>query len=199
MSDPIETLMKEHRLIERVLDSLDLFSAGLSGGSVDERLALESYAEFFRAFADHCHHGKEEKLLFEKLKEHGMPAESGPLAVMRQEHEVGRSVVRELRAIADGRGALTIDELDRARKASAEYVGLLRAHIQKEDNVLFALARRMLPAAVLSDLAGRFTAFERNEISQVTHERMHRLAESLISSSRGDGVATGARASGGGR
>jgi hemerythrin-like domain-containing protein len=182
MSKPIETLEKEHRLIEKVLASLGTFLQSISGESAKERETLRQYAEFFRVLADRCHHGKEEKLLFEALKKHGMPSEFGPLAVMMQEHEIGRSLVRELGSLSAGDGQLRAEELTRARTAGAEFISLLRAHIQKENNVLFPAADRMLSSDAVAELEGQFDSFERHEMGEGVHENMHRLAEGLIAS-----------------
>lgn len=50
--------------------------------------------QFFQVFADKCHHGKEENLLFPELERSGSPKERGPIAVMLAEHEQGQSFVK---------------------------------------------------------------------------------------------------------
>jgi hemerythrin-like domain-containing protein len=76
----IEILMGEHRLIEQVLGSLETYVVGIEQGEAPERQTLADYAAFFRGFADACHHGKEEDLLFQRMIERGFPREAGPLA-----------------------------------------------------------------------------------------------------------------------
>jgi hemerythrin-like domain-containing protein len=182
MSKPIEILMDEHRLIEQVLGSMGAFMSALPPADEQARKTVGEYARFFRLFADQCHHGKEEDLLFEALKRQGMPAEAGPLAVMMHEHESGRALVRELAAISEGEGGLTEDEQQRARTAAAQFIALLSAHIQKEDNVLFPAADRMLSSDTVAELKGQFDAFERRQMDEGLHESMRRLAESLVGS-----------------
>jgi hemerythrin-like domain-containing protein len=99
----IEVLMNEHRLIERALDSLDAYASEVRMGRPAARDVVGEYAAFFRGFADGCHHGKEEDILFQRMVERGFPREAGPLAVMYHEHEVGRGHVRTLGAIAAAR------------------------------------------------------------------------------------------------
>ncbi len=74
MSRAIDELMQEHRLIEKVLGSLEAFAeaAGKDGGA--SRETLGSYVRFFREFADRCHHGKEEDRLLVSMVKHGLPA-----------------------------------------------------------------------------------------------------------------------------
>ena len=57
---------------------------------------LANLQEFFRLFADQCHHGKEEELLFPLLEQKGIPRTGGPIGVTLHEHEEGRALVRQM-------------------------------------------------------------------------------------------------------
>jgi len=152
MSDPIQVLMDEHRVIEKVLDALET--------AADLEVPSEFYdraLEFCSAFADACHHAKEEDRLFPLLEEHGIPREQGPVGVMCDEHVQGRAYIQKMREAA------TAGDYDRVRRVSLMYVGLLRDHIQKEDNVLFAMARDVLGREDLERLGAEFTAAEKPE------------------------------------
>ena len=80
--DAIEMLMTEHRTIERVLDGLVGFSGEVQRRGGTEKPELLRFVTFLREFADECHHGKEENILFATMTEHGFPREGGPIAVM---------------------------------------------------------------------------------------------------------------------
>ena len=73
--DAIETLMNEHRVIERVLDGLVAFAEEIERKGTTEKEELGRFVTFVREFADACHHGKEEDILFAAMVEHGVPAE----------------------------------------------------------------------------------------------------------------------------
>ena len=65
---PIAPLMIEHRLIERMVRRIGLERLKLQrGGELDAVFLLEAI-DFMRAYADRCHHGKEEDILFNELK-----------------------------------------------------------------------------------------------------------------------------------
>lgn len=180
MNDPIETLMNEHRLIEKVLDSLERFTAAAGSEEGVDRKTVGEFAEFIREFADRCHHGKEEEILFTALEQGGMPPGMGPVAVMKQEHEIGRALVRRISAVAQGGdGILDEGETAELRAAAGDFIQLLRAHIQKEDQILFPMARNMLRPDAYSDVGARFEAFERDQMGD-SHERLHRQAEQLV-------------------
>jgi hemerythrin-like domain-containing protein len=180
MSQVTDILMNEHRIIERVLDALEAFARGAADRQTAERSTVRDFADFFSGFADCCHHGKEEDRLFPAMEAAGLPREHGPLAVMRHEHDEGRGHVRALRAIGEASGALTGAERQAMASHAMDFAALLRAHIQKEDGVLFPMAERVVPAAVLDRLSADFAAFERDVVGEGEHKRLHALADQLI-------------------
>ena len=136
--------MSEHRVIEQVLDCLDAIAAQAArGGNIDCADARDAVA-FLRGFADACHHGKEEALLFPLMEQRGIPPENGPTSVMRHEHEAGRAHVR---AMANALDKTDAGDGDAARTFVAHaqaFSELLRQHIAKEDHCLFGMADQLL-------------------------------------------------------
>lgn len=180
MTDPIETLMNEHRLIEKVLDSLEVFTRSSGREEAADRRTVGEFAEFIREFADRGHHGKEEEILFKALEQGGMPPGTGPVAVMKQEHEIGRGLVRRLAALAgEGDGILSEEETAELRSAAGDFIHLLRAHIQKEDSILFPMARNMLLAEDYDRVGERFEDFQRDQVAD-RDQALRSKAEQLI-------------------
>ncbi|MEN8181834.1 MAG: hemerythrin domain-containing protein [Myxococcota bacterium] len=169
MKDPIEALMEEHRVIEQVLSAID---------ATAERNAPVSFyqdvVDFVVNFADGCHHDKEEGLLFPAMVGQGMPRDAGPIGVMLQEHDVGRDCVARIRE------AIEVGDACAAGAAAADYSALLRAHIAKEDGVLYPIARDLLPAGEIASLAVRF---EEVEASRAGSARYRHLAARLLADS----------------
>ena len=180
MNQAIDTLMNEHRVIEKVLGALLAFAGQLEQGRRDERATLVEFAEFFRNFADKCHHGKEEDRLFAEMIRHGFPKEQGPLAVMVYEHDRGREHVRALAELGGGTGPLTAEETASAVQHARDFAALLSAHIIKEDTVLYPMSGRVLTALDYERLAGEFETFEKEVMGAGEHERYHQLAHRLI-------------------
>ncbi len=158
--DPIDTLMEEHRRIEEVLAALARYGRALAAGEAHDREELLRYVEFFRDFADTAHHGKEERILFTALAEHGLPAGAGPIAVMLSEHEEGRSHVRRLAEIGGGTGPLRPEERARAASLAGSFAALLGAHIRKEDEVPYPMSRQVLPPDAWPRIRARFETYE---------------------------------------
>lgn len=193
MARALETLMREHRIIERVLGSLATFTGRLDGDRPGARREVARFAEFFREFADRCHHGKEEDCLFVAMTDHGFPREAGPIAVMLAEHDTGREHVRRLTEIGSGDGPLSHEEMAAVRNHAESFIPMLAAHIQKEDRVLYPAAEQALPAAALEDLA---ETFERTVMGEGAHDHLHDLAEQLIETYPPNESALGSRPGG---
>jgi hemerythrin-like domain-containing protein len=173
-----ETLEAEHRLIQKVVAGMALLAEALERGGEADVATLESVVEFLRTFADRCHHGKEEALLFPALERRGVPGQGCPLGGLTMEHQKGRAMVREL---ADAVRAYR----ERESTAKERLVASLRAlagfypnHIWREDYLLFPLADKVLTPEDQSDLGEKFEAVER-EVGVEAHERFERLAEQL--------------------
>lgn len=172
-------LMNEHRLIEHVLDALDIAADHLARSRLVRPAFFLDAADFIAGFADGCHHRKEEGVLFGAMQESGAPSGGGPIAVMLAEHEEGRALTRGLREAA--RALEAGDESARARVVSnaRRYVSLLREHIAKEDGVLFPLADRLLSTERQARVIEGFDRVEREETGAGAHEKFHALAERL--------------------
>ena len=139
-----DILMSEHRVIERVLDALEIATRALEQGHAVRPGFFLDAADFIGGFADGCHHRKEEGVLFEAMISAGMPPNGGPIAVMLMEHEQGRQFTRGLRD-----GVKKWQEGDDAGRRllvtnARGYVALQRDHNMKEDEVLFPMAARMI-------------------------------------------------------
>ncbi len=173
-----QQLRDEHDGILVMLSVLEQLARELQHGREVNRTHLEQALDFLRTFADRCHHGKEEDLLFPALREAGLPSEGGPIGVMLHEHTEGRAHIRGM-ADALARLQAGADGADTFARHALGYVALLRAHIDKENNVLFALAERLLPPEAHTRLAADFDRVESERIGPGVHERYHALIRQL--------------------
>lgn len=174
-----EVLMEEHRVIERLLASLDLAVRRLEAGEPVRPGFFLDAAEFIKGFADGCHHRKEEGVLFPAMEAAGVPKEGGPIGVMLAEHEEGRRLVRAMRAAAE-----KLETGDASAKATVVqnakgYTSLLKQHIQKEDGVLFPLADRVVTGGKRDELREAFERVEHEETGEGVHEKYLEMVEAL--------------------
>lgn len=175
----IEDLKREHRVIELVLTGLEHIARRAEAERRVDRERADKALEILRNFADRCHHGKEERHLFRLMEERGVPRESGPIGVMLTEHEQGRAHVRALLESVAEAAAGAEQAVGSFAEQAADYVALLRQHIQKEDNVLYPMAERLFSQADDERLVEAFEAIERDEIGEGVHEKYHQWAHEL--------------------
>jgi hemerythrin-like domain-containing protein len=191
----IEVLMTEHRRIEQALGSLESFALEVEGGLTPDRAVLGDFATFFREFADASHHGKEEDVLFARMIERGFSRESGPIAVMLYEHVVGRGDVGALRQVAEGSGPVGPVEAHLVLEHASAFVPHLRAHIQKEDRILYPMALRLLPEPEMDAIGTQFEAYDAARRADGTYDRLDALCDRLVTSFRPDPARMAAAAS----
>jgi len=176
---PTDVLKEEHKGIKVGLSILGKVADKLQADQPVPPEHLEQLVDFIRTFADRCHHGKEEDLLFKALVEKGMPQEGGPVGQMLLEHEQGRAFVRgmseSLSAASEGETAA----VRRFAENAGGYVQLLRAHIHKEDQVLFPMADRLLSDDDQRKLSESFDRVESEHMGVGTHARYLDLAAKL--------------------
>jgi hemerythrin-like domain-containing protein len=181
MPMPTATLVlrKEHEAILKMLDASEEAARRIESGQTVAPETLEGLLEFFRLFADRCHHGKEEDLLFPLLETRGLPRHGGPTGVMLREHEQGRELIRQMVEAVGASKTGDAAALARWAEAARAYAQLLRAHIAKENEVLFVMAENMLSPEEQSTLAAEFEKLEVEKMGAGTHERLHALMDQL--------------------
>ena len=152
----IDVLMDEHRVIERVLDALETAASRLDRGEAVPAQFFLDAADFASGFADRCHHGKEEGVLFRAMDAHGEPTDSGVVGMLKDEHVEGRRYVQQLRAAATALAGGDSSAARRIASTSYAYSGLLREHIEKEDDAVFPMAADLIPAEEHDGVLARF-------------------------------------------
>ncbi len=157
---PADVLSHEHRVIVSKLEELEQHLGRVQAGEPLSRAFFDEALDFFRNFADGCHHAKEENLLFPRMKERGVPERGGPIGVMLAEHDQGRAYLRAVRENLDAADTGSSEALRIVTTNAASYVAMLRQHIQKEDNILFRMARMVLQPDDVAELIREFETVE---------------------------------------
>jgi hemerythrin-like domain-containing protein len=176
---PTEVLMHEHRVIEQVIACVDEITNRCEAGQALDTTSASEAIDFFRVFADRCHHGKEEDLLFPAMEEKGFSREQGPTGVMLREHDEGRYHVhgmsKAVERVATGDITAQAEFIEHARAFSV----LLRQHILKEDQCLFPMADRVFSATDQNALARSFAEVEHDDLGPGVHEKYVEIADQL--------------------
>ncbi len=132
-----------------------------------ERQDLQTLVDFLAEFADTCHHGKEEQLLFPRLHQTGSAEVQHTVERLLPEHAQARHWLASMRR------ALQPFSPEHFHDAARSYAALMLAHIEQENTVLFPMAERLLSTEQLLDLSQQFEAFEVRIIGAERHEALH--------------------------
>ncbi len=172
-------LKDEHGGIKVMLSILGKVCDRIEAGQRVETKHVEEILEFLKVFVDKCHHAKEEDHLFPAMEKAGIPREGGPIGMMLHEHQAGRDFIRGMAQAADGLGKGDAAAAMRFVANARGYTELLLQHIDKEDNILYPMAERRLPAAVDKTLAAEFEKVEEERVGHGRHEEFHRMMDRL--------------------
>lgn len=143
-ADPLIRFQAEHQEALTVLSRLEAAALALRrGGDPGPYLAATLEAHAFLSTAVRAHNDNEELALFPLL------GDDAPTAVFIEEHQRLRELERDLARVARAGDARATADV------AIETVELLRAHIAREDDVLFPLARERLGPGGLAQVAAR--------------------------------------------
>lgn len=150
----LDVLREEHRLIRHGLDRLEVALEPLAYAEVERVLDL------LARFADGVHQQKEEEQLFPLVGDRLRDMVRGALEAMTKEHFMARAYLRAARrALPDAMiGDLVAAEL--LRNSVESYIGLMRGHMRKEDEILFPFVAQSIGPHEDAALCATFTTIE---------------------------------------
>lgn len=176
---PSTVLRAEHQVILRVIGVLQRLVSRSQRGEGFELEALTRCVEFFRLFADACHHAKEEDLLFPVLEKSGIPKENGPIGVMLYEHGLARQYTKEMGEALQAKGVGASDAEKMFHVAAQQYIELLTNHIHKEDNILFNMGDQVMTDDDQEILCDKFCEVGCQAFSGKSRDDLARVADEL--------------------
>ena len=159
-----------------MLSIMSKVSEKLNAGDEVKKEDLNKILEFLINFADKCHHGKEEDIMFRVLNNKGLsePDRRG-MNELIAEHVFGRSTTRELveanTRYRNGDSA-ALDDIVRSLRTLADFYP---RHIEKEDKVFFPAVRAYFSEAEDQAMLAEFWEFDRKMI----HEKYKSVVDIL--------------------
>ncbi len=159
---PIGPLMREHRLIERMVKQLETELGRINASQRCEPSFIDIAVDFFRIYADRTHHGKEEDILFAALAKKKLAKEhQETMAGLIADHVFARKTVGRLvtakEMYASGSTASLADITD----CITELVRLYPRHIEKEDEHFFYPCMEYFSRQEQDEMLDRFWEFDR--------------------------------------
>ena len=157
--------MVEHRLIERMIARIGAEADRITaGGAVDPHF-IEAGTDFIRNYADACHHGKEEKILFRDLEKKGLSPEHGKtMDELIQEHIWGRQTTGKLVAAKEDYVSGNKRAVETIIECMSDLADFYPKHIIKEDKHFFKPVMEYFTRDELDVILEEESEFDRNFI-----------------------------------
>ena len=173
---PRGCLMIEHRLIERAIAFMQAEKKRLEEGGDLDPVTIDTLVDFIRTYADRCHHGKEEDILFADLENKPLSdSEQRLMSELVEEHKRGRRLTQTLLSAKDEVVAGHIEKLSEMLATMGELIEFYPRHIEKEDRHFFPDTERHYSDAELEQMIQEFYTFDMRMI----HEKYTTVVDTL--------------------
>ena len=176
--NPTQMLENEHLIIAKVVGAASVLADRLGAGQEVGNETLQGVVEFMRIYADKCHHGKEEELLFPLLGKKGVPMQGCPVGALTMEHGKGRVLVKGLAAATEAYQKGDPGGRQAVIQALHGIAELYPNHIWKEDYLLFPLTNKVLSPEEQQSLYQQFEQVE-ERVGREVYQRLEMFAEGL--------------------
>jgi hemerythrin-like domain-containing protein len=173
---PIDALMQEHRIIERMIPSFKKELARMEESKDVNVKFIETAVDFIRTYADHCHHGKEEGILFRELRK--KPLSNEHVVITNQlieEHAYSRKSTSNLAEANTSYINGNAESWKDVSKFLKELIEFYPKHIEKEDMKFFYPSMEYFSPQEREAMLTEFWDFDKKLI----HEKYERVVSEL--------------------
>ena len=136
-------LVAEHEMIERAMAVLKSNLEKIDE-AVKVPLQMQRAIDFLLEFGDKVHNTKEERFLFPLMGQKGLPVEGGPIGVMLMEHDAERNLLQRMMVELPNLAEATAAGRHKFAAEGFEYLTIRAEHIWKENDVLYAMGRKVI-------------------------------------------------------
>ena len=173
---PIGPLMKEHRLIEKMILIMRNEIEKMQQYNKANPLFIDIAVDFIRIYADRTHHGKEEDILFRDLEKKGLsPNHNKIMEELIEEHVWARNVVGKLVDAKNQYVKGKIETLSEIINLMSQLIEFYPKHIEKEDKHFFIPVMKYFTKDEQDQMLQEFWDFDKTLI----HEKYEKVVESL--------------------
>lgn len=138
----VEQLEQEHAMISRILDAMHAQCLSILQTKTVNTQWMADCLRYLQEYADVFHHQKEENLVFSHLKEATLQGKVLVEQGMLVEHDMARYYIRSMKKLLEEE--IHADTCVRWIGYLQAYMDLLHRHIEKENEVAYPYARRVL-------------------------------------------------------
>jgi hemerythrin-like domain-containing protein len=164
---PAGPLMIEHRLIERMIKQLKEKSQRFQKEKEVDIFFIDKAVDFIRMYADRCHHGKEEDILFRDLARKKLqPEHKKIMNELVNEHIHARNTTKSLVSAKELYAKQDKTVLSDIVKLMAELAELYPKHIEKEDKHFFLPCMKYFSKEEQAAMLNEFWEFDKKLIHE---------------------------------
>jgi hemerythrin-like domain-containing protein len=173
---PIDALMQEHRLIERMIAQMRKELVSMKSKQDVNSTFIDVAVDFIRVYADRCHHGKEEGVLFRELSGKQMsPQQSEMMRDLINEHVYARKTTANLDEAKERYLKGNEDARNDVWKLLNDLVEFYPKHIEKEDKRFFYPSMDYFSPQEQDTMLNEFRDFDR----KIIHEHYTKVLDEL--------------------
>ncbi len=173
---PIGYLMIEHRLIERMIKIITDELSRINKKNKPDLVFTDIAIDFIRTYADKCHHGKEEDILFSSLsKKQLRPEHKKIMAGLIEEHKMGRLAVGKLVNAKDKYSQGDSGALKSIKRQLKWLTEFYPKHIVKEDKGFFIPSMGYFSEQEQDGMLLEFCEFDNSPIQETYRNIVQRL------------------------
>jgi hemerythrin-like domain-containing protein len=176
---PTDTLAKEHALVILATKAAEQEVRYMRDTSEYRPEVIDELVDFFQYFTEGCHDPKEENLLFARMRARGLPGDTGILAEFYREHQEFHTRLRDIEHWLRTMKKTGTGEVPELAVRLDGYLKLMRAHVAREEELLFPMADELLTAEDQEELARGFDSIESEEMAVGVRQRYSELAQLL--------------------
>lgn len=164
---PVGSLMVEHRLIERLINMFQQEQGRIAKKNTVNLRFVDFSIDFLKTYADKCHHGKEEEILFRELSQKPLSIEHKELLDrLIQDHILGRKMVMSLSAARDRYACGDRCGLNEITGIMRDLAQFYSQHIEKEDKKFFLPVMEYFTKQEQARMLANFREFDQRVIHE---------------------------------
>jgi hemerythrin-like domain-containing protein len=177
--DLFDRLGDEHQRIAAVTSALDVFAGTLQAGQDVDVHELLRFVTFLGVYGSY-HHEIEETVLFPTLALCGFALDTGPLGHLRDQHREEGRLLSRFEMAAAARRPWSAEAVGHVVLAARELAAFLRAHMAKERDLFFPVARREIMESHGGELAQALRHFETRRAPRWNLPWLEQLGDELV-------------------
>lgn len=182
--NPTINLKGEHDAMAIILAAMKKRAIDISKNNFVDLFRIGQIIDFLRTYNDHCHHEKEEKILFPALLEFDIPWTSDSIKHLVKEHLLAHTYLNEiedkLREYITG-NARTLDCLS---SSMIKYISLEENHIKIENEVMLPLSQKVLNKKTQETVSLNFKKIQDHHVGHPKNLEYYLLLSKLYSETK---------------